>query len=211
MTPDDGFPRVPPDGKGWPPRVDGRELPRGGALADAVRSVGAAHCASLEAARHRTAILDFVASHPDALHRSCLDGHLTGSALVVNHDLERVLLLLHAKLGMWLQPGGHADGEGHLGTVAWQEAVEETGITGLQLVDRAIDCDVHVIPSRPGEPEHLHLDVRYLLFAPPDATVTGNHESHALRWATLADLDQLATDQSLRRLAAIGLAVAASL
>ncbi len=41
-------------------------------------------------------------------HRS---GHFTASAFVVSVDGERTLLLHHAKLGRWLQPGGHADGD----------------------------------------------------------------------------------------------------
>ena len=43
-------------------------------------------------------ILDFCRRHPDALHRTCLDGHLTGSAIVVDPAGTRTLLLHHAKL-----------------------------------------------------------------------------------------------------------------
>ena len=145
---------------------------------------------------------------PDALLRSCSTGHLTGSALVVDDDRERTLVMLHVKLGLWLQPGGHADGEGHLATVAWTEATEETGIDGLRLLGPPVDCDIHHIPERPGEPAHLHLDTRYVVLAPPDADAVGNHESHALRWVTLDQLDDLAGDESLQRLARVGLAAA---
>lgn len=175
--------------------------PTGGGLADAIAELRAAVCLDEASSAARDKILDFVGCHDDALHRTCLDGHLTGSALILDHDRERTLLLLHAKLGRWLQPGGHADGEGHLGTVALTEAWEETGVEGLRLAAPAIDCDVHVIPERPGEPEHLHLDVRYLVLAPPDAVVSGNHESHGLRWCTMDEVEELATDESLVRLA----------
>lgn len=162
-----------------------------------------------EAAKQQ--ILDFIAEHDDALHRSCLDGHLTGSALVVDDDRERVLLMLHSKLGLWLQPGGHADGEGELSAVALREAEEETGIVGLRVATPPVDCDVHRIPARPAEPEHLHLDVRYVVLAPRDAEVVGNHESRALQWVTLAELEELAGDDSLTRLARVGLAASQSL
>ena len=76
---------------------------------------------------HRVAIVAFVDAHPDALLRSCAPGHLTSSALVVDADAERVLLLEHRKLRRWFQPGGHADGEANLARSALREAGEEIG------------------------------------------------------------------------------------
>jgi len=156
-------------------------------------------------------MLEFIDSHPTALHRKCSAGHLTGSALVVHDDRERMLVMLHAKLGRWLQPGGHADGEGHLAGVALREAREETGIAGLRVAVPAVDCDVHEIPERGHEPPHLHLDLRFVVLAPPDALARRNAESHELRWVDLAGLDELAGDGSLRRLARIGLDLAGTL
>jgi len=135
----------------------------------------------------RARVLAFCRANPDALHRSCLDGHLTGSAVVVDAAGERTLLLHHAKLDRWLQPGGHADGDGNLANVAWREATEETGMSGLRVVRPAIDVDIHTIPARPGEPEHLHLDVRFAVIAPPDAVVELNHESLGARWVQPRD------------------------
>ena len=53
----------------------------------------------------------FVDSHLDCFHRSCWVGHITSSAWVVDTTGERVVLTHHAKLGRWLQPGGHSDGD----------------------------------------------------------------------------------------------------
>ena len=53
-------------------------------------------------------ILEFVEQNPDALHRSCLDGHFTGSSWVVDHDASSGLILLHTKAKRWLQPGGRS-------------------------------------------------------------------------------------------------------
>ena len=193
------------------PLLSAVDLPSGGSLADACAAVEAARTGDDESDRARLQILEFIASHDDALHRSCLEGHLTGSALVVDAARERVLLMLHAKLGMWLQPGGHADGEGHLATVALTEAREETGIDGLRISPAVVDCDVHEIPARPGEPRHLHLDLRFVVLAPRGAVARPNHESHGLCWCTPRDVDEIGTDSSLRRLAHVGLEVARSL
>ena len=162
----------------------------------------------------RDTILEFVKQHPDALHRSCLDGHFTGSSWVVDHNASCGLILLHAKAKRWLQPGGHADGNARLEAVALREAQEESGIEGLEVWSSPIDIDVHVVedPSAP-QSSHLHLDVRYLVKAPKGARVQGNHESLALKWIAEGQLDDqaLLLDDSTKRVARYGFALAEQL
>ena len=50
------------------------------------------------------------------------DGHFTGSAWIVSTDKDKILMTHHKELGMWLQLGGHADGENDLLKVALREA-----------------------------------------------------------------------------------------
>jgi 8-oxo-dGTP pyrophosphatase MutT (NUDIX family) len=173
-------------------------------LARVVATLEALDVADAGQERLRTRMLAFAADHPDALLRSCPEGHFTASALVVDAAHAEVLVLFHAKLRKWLQPGGHVDGSGDLASSARREATEETGIDGLTVVGPAIDLDIHEV-CPPREAPHLHLDVRYVVEAPPGATVAGNHESTELRWVSLTDLDGLGADEGLRRLAARGL------
>ena len=189
--------------------ADDPRLEPGEHLGVAVHLLRTARIDDAVAAVHRDTILDFLLDHPDAADRSCLEGHLTGSALVVDADRSRTLLMLHRKLGRWFQPGGHADGDTNLAAVARREAGEETGIDGLQVVLPAIDVDVHTVEP-PGAVPHLHLDTRFLVLAPPGAVEQANEESLALRWVDEADLDALdpPVDDSTRRLVTRGLRLA---
>ena len=110
----------------------------------------------------------FAQSLESPFSRSQLNAHFTGSALVVDPEAGEVCLIYHKKLGRWLQPGGHAeeiDG-GDISQTAAREPLEETGIS-VQLAQPVaiLDVDVHTIPARGDEPEHLHLDVRFLVYA----------------------------------------------
>jgi 8-oxo-dGTP pyrophosphatase MutT (NUDIX family) len=159
----------------------------------------------------RRRMLDFCGEHPDALQRSCRPGHLTGSGLVVDPSRSASLLIRHVKLDRWLQPGGHADGDGDLGRVALREAAEETGLSGLSLVLPAIDLDIHEIPERGDEPAHVHLDVRFVVLAPAGAEARHNHEATDARWVTAADAADYVGDGELRRLLTKGLALVAAM
>lgn len=185
-------------------------VPAMGDLEAARRHLLEAELASEVQRATRDRILAFCDTHPDALYRSCVDGHLTGSALVVDPGAERSLLIHHVKLDRWLQPGGHADGDGNLGSVAWREATEETGLVGLALVAPAIDVDIHAIPARGDEPEHLHLDLRFLVLVGEDATASPNHETRGARWMT-ADDRMIVGQGELERAVVRALAVARDL
>lgn len=158
-----------------------------------------------EEARDLLAICAFVARHADPFDRRIREGHLTASAVVVAAEGDRILLLHHRKLDRWLQPGGHGDpGEAAGETVALREAREETGLEDLRLhpkAPRPLDVDVHDIAARGEEPAHEHLDLRYLVMAPPAAFVSRSlEETNDLRWFSWDELDGLDLDPGLRRL-----------
>jgi 8-oxo-dGTP pyrophosphatase MutT (NUDIX family) len=147
------------------------------------------------------AIREFVATQPDCLWRSCVPGHLTGSAWVVSPDRRRVLLTHHRKLDKWLQLGGHADGDPDLAAVARREAHEESGLAGIRLLSPDIfDVDRHWIPERKGEPGHYHHDLRFLFEADPAETLVCSSESKDLAWVELERVTALNGEESMARM-----------
>ena len=146
-------------------------------------------------------MLAFIDDHPnDAHRRSCVPGHLTASCLLVDHAGERALLTYHRKLRRWLQLGGHCDGDANLAGVALREAHEESGIAELEIDPIPLDLDIHPIPARPGEPEHLHLDTRFVVRAAKGSVEVLSNESLELRWVAPDELATLETDDSVQRL-----------
>lgn len=128
-------------------------------------------------------------------------GHLTASAVVVDPERTRALLIFHRKLQRWLQPGGHFEaGEFQPVDAAAREVKEETGLATSWpgALPRLLDIDVHPIPARPGEPAHYHYDLRYLLVARPGEAAAGDGTT-AVKWATPEEQATLDLDPGLRR------------
>ena len=150
-------------------------------------------------------IRSLVQAHSDCFERTCLPGHITGSAWIVSPDRKRYLLTHHRKLNRWLQTGGHADGESTPHNVALREAREESGMDNFRIVEPKghripLDVDVHDIPARKSEPKHEHHDLRYLLVAAVGQEITVSNESHDVRWFTAEDLLTMIQEPGILRM-----------
>lgn len=144
----------------------------------------------------------FVRAHADCFERSLLLGHVTGSAWVVNAPGTHVLLTHHRKLNMWIQLGGHADGDADVRRVAYREAQEESGLARLEPVANTIfDVDIHAIPARGDEPAHFHYDVRYAFRALGSDRFKVSEESHDLAWLPVDNLQAYTDEVSMHRMA----------
>jgi 8-oxo-dGTP pyrophosphatase MutT (NUDIX family) len=163
--------------------------------ADAVRVLEEWPAPDAEQERLRLSYLEHLQAHPDGVWKRCADGHVTASALIVDPVQERVLLTLHRKLGMWLQTGGHCEVEdATLADAALREATEESGITGLTLLDGGPGrLDRHLTPCA------WHLDAQYVALAPEQAVETVSEESLDLKWFGYEAVASVADESVVRQ------------
>lgn len=130
----------------------------------------------------RDAFEAHLAAYDDAMWRHGPPEHFTASAVVFSADGRQVLLVLHKKARLWLQPGGHFEaGDRTVAGAALREATEESGIDGLTAVPGAIYLHRHDLTGAFGRCT-AHWDLRVAAIAPQDAEVTVSEESHDVRW-----------------------------
>lgn len=122
---------------------------------------------------------------PDDLYDEELnDHHVTASTFVISS--RGVILHLHRKLGIWVQPGGHVDAGETPPEAALRETLEETGLVARHVEPPLLfHVDVH-----PGPRGHTHYDVRFVLIAEPTDPVPPPDESQDVYWFDFASAQE---------------------
>ena len=151
--------------------------------ADARRVLEGWQAPDAEQDRLRVELLAHCEAHPDALWKQGPPAHLTASALVLNASLDKVLLTLHAKAGLWLQFGGHFEpGDDSVLGAATREAREESGIADLVLHPELVHLDRHALLAAGFGRCSEHLDLRYVGVARDEDAYAVSEESLDVAW-----------------------------
>ena len=147
-------------------------------------------------------LITVLTNDPRCFLRSNYSGHFTASAWILNEKRNKALMMHHKKLDMWLQLGGHADGDCDLLNVARKEAIEESGIKNITLInDKIFDVDIHLVPKFKDQPSHKHYDVRFIFEANEnDEEINFNQESHKVLWLKLDEIKNYNSEISIRRM-----------
>lgn len=128
-------------------------------VADLAAQVAAIEPVDAREAESLAATLERLTWPGDPFDESRNDHHLTASAFVLSR--RGVILHLHRRLGIWVQPGGHVDVGESPEQACVREVREETGLEAWHTDPPTLfHVDVH-----PGPRGHTHYDLRYVLLA----------------------------------------------
>lgn len=127
-------------------------------------------------------------------------GHFTASGFVASPNGSAVLLIEHARLGRWLQPGGHIEsGDPTVEAAIRREVTEETS---LETMDRLgiglLHIDAHPIPARGIEPAHTHIDLT-MAFRARDEAIGPVAEVLDARWVPFDEVVAIGADAAVLR------------
>ena len=125
--------------------------------------------------------LAFLEESEALFDESTQDHHITASAFVVS---ERGMILhLHRRLGIWVQPGGHIDEGESPDEAALRETREETGLP----VELANPIEIFHVDVHPGPRGHTHYDVRLIVKSEPVDPSPPPEESQEVHWFSFAE------------------------
>ncbi|MCQ4081963.1 NUDIX domain-containing protein [Streptomyces sp. RB6PN25] len=148
-------------------------------------------------------VVELLDAGADLTSRKEFRGHATAGAILAGPD-GRILHIHHLALDKWLLPGGHLEPQDEtLLDAARRELTEETGIpteTVTPISDRPVHIDVHPIPANDakGEPDHQHVDFRFLFRTTADVRQLQTEEVTDAAWR---DVDTLGDDRLRHRVA----------
>lgn len=139
-------------------------------------------------------MLKFMDTFDDILTRDNTIGHFSSSALVVNKDRTKMVSVYHIINDGWTYPGGHADGEEDLLSVAHREVEEETGLKATILSDKPIIISSNLVPGHIKRGKyvsaHIHFDVIYLMEADDSIPLEYREdESKGVKWISFDELE----------------------
>ncbi|MDR2576974.1 MAG: NUDIX domain-containing protein [Puniceicoccales bacterium] len=123
--------------------------------------------------------------------------HFSARAYVYDPKRQRILLLKHRQLDIWVEPGGHVDANERPDDAAVREVLEETGIIVRLVSAPAPNFPAGVekmlvqplgIRAMSVGPQHEHVEFIYASVAVDGSLKNGEREFDQVRWFTLEEI-----------------------
>lgn len=135
--------------------------------------------------------------------RESLHGHMTASAIILNPQLDKILMVHHNIYNSYGWTGGHADGETDLYSVAYKEAQEETGVEKLYPVSRsilsaeALPVQEHIKKGKQVTAhEHYNLTFGFICSEKEKIRIKPD-ENSGVKWIEIDKLSQYCTEANM--------------
>jgi ADP-ribose pyrophosphatase YjhB (NUDIX family) len=130
--------------------------------------------------------------------------HITSSALVVNENKDKVLMIHHNIYNSWAWTGGHADGEEDLLHVAIKEVKEETGVKNIFPISKDI-VSIDILPVfghvKKGKyvSSHLHASIAYLIQADEsEPLIVKPDENSGVKWIPIEEINSYSNELHMK-------------
>lgn len=148
-------------------------------------------------------ILDYAESfsHNILLRENRL-AHMTASAVIVNKEHTKMLMIHHNIYNTWTWVGGHADGEVDMLKLALKEATEETGVKEFKVLGNAGAVDILLVNSHIKKGKyicpHLHLNVSYVFEANENhGLIVNEEETSGLKWVSIDEVPSYSNEKEI--------------
>ena len=135
--------------------------------------------------------------------RDTLHGHMTASAIILNPQLDKILMVYHNIYHSYAWPGGHGDGEEDLYLVAYEEAREETGVEKLYPVTRnilsleALPVKAHIKNGKQVD-AHYHYNVTFgFICSEKEQLKIKPDENTDVNWMDIQTLNQYCKEETM--------------
>lgn len=136
-------------------------------------------------------IISFINENSECFNSIYPKGHITASAWIIDPQRQKVCLIHHNMLNKWFQPGGHSDNNNDTPLEALREAIEETNLTNLKLLNGSIfDIGIQIIPSdkKRGLGLHSHFDIMFLVIGDSEISPKISDESNEAKWIDINEV-----------------------
>lgn len=148
-------------------------------------------------------MLEAYSLYQDKLYGRNPHMHFTASAIIVNQDYTKTLMIYHNIYDSWAWVGGHMDFQTDFLEVALKEAKEETGIQILATL-KPSPISIEVLPVWQHEKHgkvissHLHLNVSYLFMADEKAPLIENKvETQGVKWIPIDEIETYVNEEKM--------------
>lgn len=141
----------------------------------------------------------------DVLKRDNEYLHFTSSAVVVNKNRDKVLMIYHNIYNSWGWVGGHADGEEDLLAVALREVNEETSVSNIKVLGDGKIMAIDTLPVaghvKRGKyvNAHIHMSVAYIFEADENEQIKIKPDENSnVKWQDIDKMVELSTEPHMK-------------